>query len=64
MNKNKNKEKILNIRIYRTIEQDLKTIAKLEQRTVSAIAREFLNQGIINYCISERNNNNNDISKN
>ena len=62
MNKN-NKEKILNIRIYRTIEQDLKTIAKLEQRTVSAIAREFLKQGIINYCISERSNNN-DISKN
>ena len=62
MNKN-NKEKILNIRIYRTIEQDLKTIAKLEQRTVSAIAREFLKQGIINYCISERNNNN-DTSKN
>ena len=58
-----NKEKILNIRIYRTIEQDLKTIAKLEQRTVSAIAREFLKQGIINYCISERNNNN-DTSKN
>lgn len=58
-----NKEKILNIRIYKTIEQDLKTIAKLEQRTVSAIAREFLKQGIINYCISERNNNN-DISKN
>lgn len=62
MNKN-NKEKILNIRIYRTIEQDLKTIAKLENRTVSAIAREFLKQGIINYCISERNNNN-DNSKN
>ena len=62
MNKN-NKEKILNIRIYRTIEQDLKTIAKLEHRTVSAIAREFLKQGIINYCISERSNNN-DISKN
>lgn len=62
MNKN-NKEKMLNIRIYKTIEQDLKTIAKLENRTVSAIAREFLKQGIINYCISERNNNN-DNSKN
>lgn len=63
MNKNKNKEKILNIRIYKTIEQDLKTIAKLEHRTVSAIAREFLKQGIINYIISERGSNN-DISKN
>ena len=63
MNKNKNKEKILNIRIYKTIEQDLKSIAKLENRTVSAIAREFLKQGILNYIISERGNNN-DISKN
>lgn len=63
MNKHKNKEKILNIRIYKSIEQDLKTIAKLENRTVSAIAREFLKQGIINYIISERGNNN-DISKN
>ena len=63
MNKNKNKEKILNIRIYKTIEQDLKTIAKLENRTVSAIARDFLKQGIINYIISERGNNN-DTSKN
>ena len=62
MNKN-NKEKMLNLRIYKTIEQDLKTIAKLENRTVSAIAREFLKQGIINYIISERGNNN-DISKN
>ena len=62
MNKN-NKEKMLNIRIYRTIEQDLKTIAKLEHRTVSAIAREFLKQGILNYIISEKENNN-DISKN
>ena len=57
MNKN-NKEKMLNIRIHKTIEQDLKTIAKLEHRTVSAIAREFLKQGIINYIINERGSNN------
>ena len=63
MNKNKNKEKMLNIRIYKTLEQDLKTIAKVENRTVSAIAREFLKQGIINYIINERGSNN-DISKN
>ena len=63
MNKNKNKEKMLNIRIYKTLEQDLKTIAKLENRTVSAIAREFLKQGIINYIINERGSNN-DISEN
>lgn len=63
MNKNKNKEKMLNIRIYKTVEQDLKTIAKLENRTVSAIAREFLKQGIINYIINERGSNN-DISEN
>lgn len=62
MNKN-NKEKILNIRIYKTLEQDLKTIANLEHRTVSAIARQFLKQGILNYIISERGTNN-DISKN
>ena len=62
MNKN-NKEKILNIRIYKSIEQDLKTISKLEHRTVSSIAREFLKQGIINYIISEKENDN-DISKN
>ena len=59
----KNKEKMLNIRIYKTVEQDLKTIAKLENRTVSAIAREFLKQGIINYIINERGSNN-DISEN
>lgn len=63
MNKNKNKEKMLNIRIYKTLEQDLKTIAKLENRTVSAIEREFLKQGIINYIINERGSNN-DISEN
>lgn len=63
MNKNKNKEKMLNIRIYKTLEQDLKTIAKVENRTVSAIAREFLKQGIINYIINERGSNN-DISEN
>ena len=60
---NKNKEKMLTIRIYKTLEQDLKTIAKLENRTVSAIAREFLKQGIINYIINERGSNN-DISEN
>ena len=62
MNKN-NKEKMLTIRIYKTINQDLETIAKLEHTTVSAIAREFLKQGIINYIINERGSNN-DISEN
>lgn len=48
MNKN-NKEKILNIRIYKTIEQDLKIIAKRENKSVSEIVRLFITKGLINY---------------
>ena len=54
MNKNKNKEKILNIRIDREIETELKTIAKLEGKTVSEIARIYLRRGIFNYIYNER----------
>ena len=61
MNKN-NKEKILNIRIYKTIDQDLKIIAKRENKTVSEIVRLFINKGLINYKYGRSNNN--DISKN
>ena len=61
MNKN-NKEKILNIRIYRTIEQDLKTIAKRENKTVSEIVRLFITKGLINYKYERSFDN--DISKN
>ena len=62
MNKNKNKEKILNIRIYKTIEQDLKIIAKRENKSVSEIVRLFINKGLINYKYGRSTNN--DISKN
>ena len=48
MNKNKNKEKMLNIRIYKTIEQDLKIIAKRENKSVSEIVRLFIEKGLIN----------------
>ena len=48
MNKN-NKEKMLNIRIYKTIEQDLKIIAKRENKSVSEIVRLFISKGLINY---------------
>ena len=61
MNKN-NKEKILNIRIYRTIEQDLKIIAKQENKSVSEIVRLFITKGLINYKYGRSNDN--DISKN
>ena len=49
MNKNKNKEKMLNIRIYETIQQDLKIIAKRENKSVSEIVRLFITKGLINY---------------
>ena len=62
MNKNKNKEKMLNIRIYKTIEQDLKIIAKRENKSVSEIVRLFIDKGLINYKYGRSNNN--DISKN
>ena len=61
MNKN-NKEKILNIRIYRTIEQDLKTIAKCENKSVSEIVRLFITKGLVNYKYERSFDN--DISKN
>lgn len=62
MNKNKNKEKMLNIRIYKTIEQDLKIIAKRENKSVSEIVRLFISKGIINYKYERSINN--DISEN
>ena len=61
MNKN-NKEKMLNIRVCKTIEQDLKIIAKRENKSVSEIVRLFINKGLINYRYGRSNNN--DISKN
>ena len=61
MNKN-NKEKMLNIRVCKTIEQELKTIAKRENKSVSEIVRLFINKGLINYRYGRSNNN--DISKN
>ena len=61
MNKN-NKEKILNIRIYKTIEQDLKIIAKRENKSVSEIVRLFIDKGLINYKYGRSFEN--DISKN
>lgn len=53
MNKN-NKEKMLNIRIDREIETELKTIAKLECKTVSEIVRIYLRREIFNYFYNER----------
>ena len=61
MNKN-NKEKMLNIRVCKTSEQDLKIIAKRENKSVSEIVRLFINKGLINYRYGRSNNN--DISKN
>ena len=61
MNKN-NKEKMLNIRVCKTIEQELTTIAKRENKSVSEIVRLFINKGLINYRYGRSNNN--DISKN
>ena len=49
MNKNKNKEKILNVRICKTIDQNLKIIAKRENKTVSEIVRLFITKGLLNY---------------
>ena len=57
-----NKEKLLKIRIYKTLEQDLKIIAKRENKSVSEIVRLFINKGLINYKYGRSNNN--DISKN
>ena len=57
-----NKEKILNIRIYKTIEQDLKIIAKRENKSVSEIVRLFIVEGLINYKYGRSFDN--DISKN
>lgn len=54
MNKFKNKEKILSIRIDREIETELKTIAKLEGKTVSEIVRIYLRRGIFNYIYNEK----------